>query len=149
MLEDDRPTTVVRGLLEDQLLAVLGTHHQGAPYTSLVAFAVTSDLRHILFVTGRSTRKWANLTADARASMLIDNRNNRPDDFADAAAVTVLGSVQEVAAHEREGFTSVFLDRHPYLAEFTASPSCVMLRLEVRTYILVTRFQHVVELHIQ
>ena len=132
MLEDDRPTTVVRGLLDDQLLAVLGTHHQGAPYTSLVAFAATSDLRHILFVTGRSTRKWANLTADARASMLID-----------------LGSVQEVAAHEREGFTSVFLDRHPYLAEFTASPSCVMLRLEVRTYILVTRFQHVVELHIQ
>lgn len=149
MPEDDRPTAVVGDLLSSQLLGVLGTHHGGGPYTSLVAFAATDDFHQLLFVTGRSTRKWANLSHDARASMLIDNRSNRPEDFAAAAAVTALGVVEEVPTDEREDFIRLFVNRHPYLADFTASPSCVMLRLQVRTYILVTRFQHVVELHIR
>jgi nitroimidazol reductase NimA-like FMN-containing flavoprotein (pyridoxamine 5'-phosphate oxidase superfamily) len=149
MTEDDRPTTVVRELLTSQLLGVLGTHSETGPYSSLVAFAATEDLHHLLFVTGRSTRKWANLTEDARASMLVDSRSNRPQDFADAAAVTALGVVEEVTDDEREEFTRVFLGRHPYLTEFSRSPSCVMLRLRVHRYMLVTRFQHVVELSIQ
>jgi hypothetical protein len=147
--DDDRPSTIIRSLLDGQLLGVLGTHGSDEPYTSLVAFAVTADLREILFVTGRSTRKWANLSHDSRASMLIDNRSNRPEDFADAAAVTALGMVEEVTDDEADDFGQVFLARHPYLADFTASPSCARLRLRVRSYVLVTRFQHVVELHIQ
>lgn len=145
---DDRPTATVRRLLDGQLLGVLGTHHAGAPYTNLVAFAATEDLRHLLFATSRATRKWANLVDDARASMLIDSRSNRADDFADAAAVTVLGVVEEVTGEERPAFLEAFLAKHPHLADFTAAPSCALLRLNVETYILVTRFQHVVELHV-
>jgi nitroimidazol reductase NimA-like FMN-containing flavoprotein (pyridoxamine 5'-phosphate oxidase superfamily) len=145
---DDRPTEIVRSLLGEQLLGVLGTHSGGEPYSSLVAFAAADDLRQIYFVTGRSTRKWSNLSHDARASMLVDNRSNRPEDFADAAAVTVLGTVAEVDPEERAAFLDAFLAKHPYLERFSSSPSCVLLRLEVRTYILVTRFQHVVELHL-
>jgi nitroimidazol reductase NimA-like FMN-containing flavoprotein (pyridoxamine 5'-phosphate oxidase superfamily) len=145
---EGRPTEIVRSLLDEQLLGVLGTHQAGAPYSSLVAFAATEDLRQIYFVTGRSTRKWSNLSRDARASMLIDNRGNRPEDFADAAAVTVLGTVVEVDTEARAAFLDVFLARHPYLRQFSSSPSCVLLCLEVRTYILVTRFQNVVELHL-
>ena len=145
---DDRPSVIVRRLLDEQALAVLGTHHAGAPYTSLVAFAATEDLRSLLFATSRATRKWANLADDARASMLIDSRTNRAEDFADAAAVTVLGVVEEVTGEERTAFLEVFLAKHPHLADFTAAPSCALLRLNVETYILVTRFQHVVELHV-
>ena len=145
---DDRPSVIVRRLLDEQLLAVLGTHHDGAPYTSLVAFAPTEDLRSLLFATSRATRKWANLTGDARASMLIDSRTNRAEDFADAAAVTVLGVVEEVTGEERPAFLEVFLAKHPHLTDFTAAQSCALLRLNVETYILVTRFQHVVELHV-
>lgn len=148
MEPDDRPSATVRRLLDEQLLAVLGTHHNGAPYTSLVAFAATEDLRHLLFATSRATRKWANLADDARASMLIDSRTNRAEDFADAAAVTVLGVVEEVTDNGRSAFLEVFLAKHPHLADFTAAPSCALLRLKVETYILVTRFQHVVELHV-
>lgn len=144
-----RPDEIVRRLLEDQLLAVLGTHHDGAPYTSLVAVAATPDLRHLLFATGRATRKWANLVQDSRASMLVDSRTNREQDFAEAAAVTAVGVVEEVDRDERDGFLEIFLAKHPHLAEFTGAPSCVLLRLRVDTYILVTRFQHVVELHLR
>jgi len=127
---------------------VLATHHDGEPYTSLVGFAVTQDLKHILFATGRTTRKRANLVGDARASMLVDNRTNRPADFTEASAATAVGVVEEVSDEGRLEFDRIFLAKHPHLESFVHSPSCVRLRLEVSVYMVVTRFQHVIELHI-
>lgn len=72
-MEQSGHMTILRELLETQLLAVLGTHHQGEPHASLVGFAASPDLRMLYFATGRATRKHADLAADARASMLIDN----------------------------------------------------------------------------
>ena len=37
---DENSVGKLRELLDTQLLGVLATHHEGAPYTSLVAFAV-------------------------------------------------------------------------------------------------------------
>ena len=66
----------VRTLLDSQIQGVLATQHQQQPYTSLMAFAVTPDLRRIVFATARATRKYANLLDNPRASLLIDNRCN-------------------------------------------------------------------------
>jgi putative heme iron utilization protein len=145
---DESHMEILRELLEGQLLGVLGTHHGGEPYTSLVGFAATPDLAQLLFTTGRATRKHANLVADARASMLIDNRSNRPADFTEASAATAVGVVEEVGEAERAGFEGLFLAKHPHLESFVRSPSCVPLRLRVSVYMVVTRFQHVIELHV-
>lgn len=139
---------ILREMLESQLLGVLGTHHDGEPYTSLVGFAATDDLKHLLFTTGRATRKHANLVADARASMLVDTRTNRAADFTEASAATAVGVVEEVSDSESEKFDSLFLAKHPHLESFAHAPSCVRLRLRVSVYMVVTRFQHVIELRI-
>lgn len=139
---------ILRQLLESQLLGVLGTQHEGEPYTSLVGFVATSDLKSLLFTTGRSTRKLANLEGEARASMLIDNRSNQPADFAEASAVTAVGAVEEVGIEERTEFERLYLAKHPQLESFVRSPSCVPLRLRVSVYMVVAQFQHVVELHV-
>ena len=148
MSEQREHRELLRDLLEQQPLAVLGTQNADGPYTSLVGFAATSDLRHLLFATGRSTRKHTNLVADARASMLVDNRRNEVADFTQAAAATALGVVEEVTASEGGDFEAVFLAKHPHLEGFVASPSCVKLRLRVARYVVVTSFQHVIELHV-
>ncbi|UCF69373.1 MAG: pyridoxamine 5'-phosphate oxidase family protein [Acidobacteriota bacterium] len=146
---DDRShMAILREMLENQLLGVLGTHHDGEPYTSLVGFAATTDLKHLLFATGRATRKHANLAVDARASMLVDTRTNRPADFTEAAAATAVGVVEEVSDSEVADFDRVFLAKHPHLESFVHSPSCVRLRLRVSVFMVVTHFQHVVELHL-
>lgn len=138
----------LRQLLEGQLLGVLGTQHDGAPYTSLVGFAATSDLKQLLFATGRSTRKIANLKGDARASMLVDNRTNRSSDFTESAAATAVGVVEEIDDAERAELEELFLAKHPHLESFLSSPSCAFLRLRVSVYMVVTRFQQVMELHL-
>ena len=147
MTHDPTHLKILRELLTGQLLGVLGTHHDGEPYTSLVGFAATPNLSGLLFATGRATRKHANLVADARASMLVDNRTNRPADFTEAAAATAVGLVEEISADDRPLFDEIFLAKHPHLESFVRSPSCVPLRLQVSTYMVVTRFQHVIELH--
>ncbi len=140
---------ILRELLETQLLGVLGSQKDGEPYTSLVGFAATPDLRQLLFVTGRSTRKLANLTADARASMLVDNRKNRSSDFTAASAATAVGVVEEVGEDEQVEFERLFLAKHPHLEGFIRAPSSVLLRLRVSVYMVVTQFQHVIELRIE
>jgi heme iron utilization protein len=135
-------------LLRSQPLAVLATHDRGQPYTSLVAFASSLDLKSLYFATTRSTRKYANLCADPRVSMLVDNRSNEASDFRRAMASTATGTAGEVPALERENVLDSYLAKHPHLREFVLSPSCALCQIRVRSFFVVTRFQSVVEVHI-
>jgi hypothetical protein len=99
--------------------------------------------------TLRSTRKFANLEADGRVALLIDNRSNDETDLQQAAAATVLGSCVEAHGEERSNLSQCFLERHPAMANFVRSPGCAVMRVDVRSYYLVTRFQNVIALHVK
>jgi nitroimidazol reductase NimA-like FMN-containing flavoprotein (pyridoxamine 5'-phosphate oxidase superfamily) len=133
-------------LLRTQGIGVLATSFEGHPYTTLVAFAATDDLMDIFFATHRATRKYANLSRDARVTLLIDNRSNRARDFRDAVALTALGSAGEVAQEHRAELKQFFLTKHPQLREFVLAPTCALCRISVWRYSLVRRFQDVLEL---
>lgn len=135
-------------LFNSQKLAVLSTHNAGQPYASLVAFATTEDLRHLLFATTRSTRKYTNIKSDARVAMLMDNRSNRDSDISNAIAVTATGTTEEVDQKNRDPFLSIYLTKHPHLKDFVNSPSCALIRIRIDTYYLVSKFQRVFELHV-
>ena len=137
---------IIRELLESQRLAVLSTQDHLQPYSNLVAFAATPDLKYLLFATTRATRKYANLLANSRVSILIDSRTNQTADFAEAAAVTALGRASEVQGEERNQLLKIYLNRHPYLEGFVSSPNCALFAVKVERYIMVTRFQDVREI---
>lgn len=138
----------LRRLLRERL-AVLSTHDEGQPYASLVAFAATEDLRHIVFATSRPTRKYANLSADARVALLIDSRRNVESDFHRAEAVTAIGTVAELTGPERDTYLSLYLAKHPALEDFVRAPTCALLCISVERYIRVKNFQRVSELRIR
>jgi len=140
---------IVRELLASQRLAVLSTETRGTPYSSLIAFAAAPDLKTLVFATPRPTRKFSNLSENARVSLLVDNRTNREEDFAEAAAATILGIAREATGEEKESSLAVFLGKHPYLSSFVRSPNCAIFRVEVEAYYVVTRFQSVSELHVR
>lgn len=149
MIDKSEHARQIRALVENQRFAVLSTRQDdGHPYASLVAFCVDADLKHLVFCTLRSTRKFANLAAEGRVALLIDNRSNDETDLQQAAAVTVLGACVEARGDERSTLSACFLNRHPAMSDFVRSPGCAVMKVDVRTYYLVTRFQNVIELHV-
>lgn len=147
--EESELEHLIRELFESQKLAVLGTQNEGQPYANLIAFAPSDDLKSLYFVTARATRKYANIEADARVTVLIDNRSNQDSDFSQAAAVTATGRAKELEDSKRDEVLAIYLDKHPMLEEFVRSPSCALLQIKVETYYLVRRFQNVMELHVK
>jgi len=135
-------------LLSEQPLAVLSTQRNGQPYSSLMAFAHTSDLGVIVVATGKSTRKYQNIIRDARVSLLVDNRSNNEEDFHAAAALTVLGVAKNIESDERDALETIYLKRHPYLKKFLNAPTTSFIKIEVRSYLMVSRFQNVMEYRI-
>jgi len=139
----------LKKLLQSQPLAVLATQNRGQPYASLIAFASSDDLKSLYFATTRSTRKYANLSSDSRVAVLVDNRSNKASDFRWAMAATATGKAKEVNARKRKKALELHLDKHPHLREFVHSPTCALCEIRVQTFFVVTRFQHVVEVHVR
>lgn len=139
----------LKELFSSQSLAVLATHGEGQSYGSLVAFAVTDDLKRLLFATTRATRKYANLMKNPRVAMVMDSRSNKESDFHQAIAVTATGRVKEAVGSEKDRLTRLYLSKHPHLVDFVSSPTCALVILEVETYYLVSQFQNVTEFHIK
>jgi nitroimidazol reductase NimA-like FMN-containing flavoprotein (pyridoxamine 5'-phosphate oxidase superfamily) len=138
----------LKTLLRTQPLAALATQRGGHPYSSLVAFAASEDLRRVMFVTSRATTKYGNLSAEPYVSLLIDSRTHSVEDFTTGAAVTVLGRAAEIGNEQKSELLEIFLRKHPHLDAFARSPSTALCGVDVETYILVTRFQHVVEMKV-
>jgi nitroimidazol reductase NimA-like FMN-containing flavoprotein (pyridoxamine 5'-phosphate oxidase superfamily) len=138
----------LKELFDKQRIGVLSTQKRNRPYASLVAFAVTDDLKSFVFATPRTTRKYSNIIASSRAALLIDNRSNRMSDFRKAMAVTAVGTVRELQKYGKNRLISLYKEKHSHLKDFIKSPTCAVLCLEAETLHIVDRFQHVVELHL-
>ena len=139
---------LLRELFESQRSAALATQQEGRPYLSLMAFAATPDLKELIVATERETRKYANLMAEPRVALLIDNRSNVPADTEEAVAVTVLGRAAEAQPAERASLLPLFLAKHPHLETFVTSPTCALITVRVETYFVVQHFQEVQEVKI-
>ena len=140
---------MLKGVLASQNLAVIATQKEGQPFTNLVAFVATDDLKHLLFATTRATRKFANLTAHERVALLVDNRLNQASDFSNAVAVTAFGRAAEVEDAEREHFLNLYLAKHSHLEGFATAPTCALIKVEIDRYEVVQRFQNVLELRLE
>jgi nitroimidazol reductase NimA-like FMN-containing flavoprotein (pyridoxamine 5'-phosphate oxidase superfamily) len=138
---------ILNELCTVQQLAVLATNAGDAPYTSLVAFAATPDLKLFYFITPRNTRKWSYLESNRQVSLLIDDRHNTVADFSQAVAATVLGSARELQGPSRETALALYLAKHPDLTEFATAPESALLQIRITSIYLVIRFQNVIEYH--
>jgi nitroimidazol reductase NimA-like FMN-containing flavoprotein (pyridoxamine 5'-phosphate oxidase superfamily) len=139
----DQTIEVIKALFDAQPFAVLATYDGEQPYVSLMAFAVTDDLKYIILATERNTRKYANIVSNPRVALLVDNRSNRVSDTREAIAITALGEMRE---SDQEQHLSIFLKKHPHLEAFVEPPSCALVEMQVVNYFVVEGLQGVKEL---
>jgi len=147
MLATPEDTARISELLSSQRYAVLSTLDQdGGPYTSLMAFAADPDLGWLVFCTRRATRKYANITAEPRIALLVDDRANSATDIQQAAALSVLGTCAEAHDGELADLRERFLTKHPGLEGSVAAPDCAVMKVAVSSYYLVRSFESVTQL---
>jgi len=137
--------TRLRHLLETQKYAVLATDNHGQPYTSLMAYSITDDLRAFILMTERGRLKYENLMTNPRVAIMIDNRENLGSDLAATIAVTAQGVADEISGDARDAARACCRVRHPALQSFADSPSCAFIRIQVTSYVIVRQFQDVTE----
>ena len=137
---------ILQQLLESEKLAVLATHREGQPYCNIVAFAVTSDLRYVVFATPKASQKYENMVRDGRVSMLVDNATGQYNDFKEAIAATVVGHAEDTQKTRGDQLLELYLQKHPKLSEFVHSPDSALIRVSVDAYIVVRKFQEVTEI---
>jgi len=125
--------------------AALATAAGGAPYLSLVAFALAPDGSAVLFATPRDSRKYRNLRANPRVSLLLDTRGERDRDYASAEAITVVGRARVLRAGSsswREAGRALHA-KHPALAAFLEAATTALVRVEIEDAVHVGGFQRV------
>jgi general stress protein 26 len=83
-------------LLQSQRFAVIATQGEREPYTNLVVFIHSKDLKKIIFATSKNTKKYDNIVKNSKMSMLIDNRGNKPDDIKKSIVVTAVCTADEL-----------------------------------------------------
>jgi len=110
-----------------------------------VAYAISEDLREIIFATLRDTRKYRNIKKTPSVSLLIDSRTNQANDFKDVEALTAVGSAEEISDELKSGYLRGYLEKHPSLDGFAKAPDCALMKIQVAQYILVQHFQNVTE----
>ena len=131
-------------LLNEQPFAVLCTQGGGQPYGSLVAYAISQDLKATTFATPVATRKFRLLSECDRVALVVDSRATFPDDMMKVEAVTATGrAVQLDPGSEFDRWAELLTTRHPRLKSFVADPSSALFRVDITQYVYVTRFQRV------
>jgi nitroimidazol reductase NimA-like FMN-containing flavoprotein (pyridoxamine 5'-phosphate oxidase superfamily) len=131
----DSPEKLLKTVIESQYFAVLNSYGGGLSYSNLISFAVAGDLKTLVFITGRNTRKYRNMQENNNISLLIDNRTNRPADVNKAVAITVIGAVRE-ETDKKTSLRGLFLARHPQLEQFLDDPENALMCVTVREYII-------------
>ena len=136
----------IRNLCEKESFAVLATQSAGQPYTSLIGFATSRDLKYLVFATPRQTRKFTLLQENPNVSLLIDNRAHQLKSLNQLSALTVTGQVTLPSDTEDiKKWRELLIQKHPYLDTFIRSETTALVVVEVLRYFYVRRFQEVFE----
>ena len=102
-------------LLSSRKVAALGTLHDGAPYVSMVPFALLEDGSAFLIHVSELSAHTQDMLADPRVSLLIMESESAETLPQELARVTVLGRARQIdeSAAEHAPAMARYLDRFP------------------------------------
>lgn len=140
-LEDD-----IRILCENQPFAVLATQGKGITNASLISFAVSRDLKNIVFATPIHTEKFDLIAAEENVSILVDDRSLQQDRINQISALTVIGKGKILSdKNDVIKWGGLLMEKHVNLKDFLKAPTTSVILIEVVRYFYVKKFQEVKE----
>jgi len=137
-------------LNKTQRQAVLATIADRVPFTSLIAYAMTPDMKKLIFATPKDTTKYRNILKMNQIAVLIDTRSKTGSAYLETEAITILGKAKPLQrGKEWSDLVEKFIKKHPKLTGFVKSPTTALVVVELNHCFHVSRFQTVSEWHVK
>jgi nitroimidazol reductase NimA-like FMN-containing flavoprotein (pyridoxamine 5'-phosphate oxidase superfamily) len=137
----------IRKISDKTRFAVLATEGNRRPYTNLVGFILSTDLKELYFFTSKKTRKYKNILSNPNACLLIDTRDKYNNKSFLITAITIIGRADVIEDVPRL-LLKKYLKKNKELKEFTESAFNVLIKVSIEKYIIVNRFQQIIEIEI-
>jgi putative heme iron utilization protein len=111
----ERATAQLKQLLHARSVAALGTLHAGAPYVSMVPYAIASDGSGLIIHVSRLSSHTEDMRSDARVSLLVMQQEGRRTSALALARASIQGTALELASDSPDlpGFRAAYLERFP------------------------------------
>ncbi|MBM2832969.1 MAG: hypothetical protein HW406_130 [Candidatus Brocadiaceae bacterium] len=123
--------------------AVITTEGDRLPYISLVAFALTSNMKGVVFTSKKTTRQFRNILTDNYVAILIDNRSVC-NDCMNIEAISIVGTANAVMRGKKWlELSNILIAKHPSLADFIHDPTTSLIYVKMITCIPVNNIQTV------
>jgi nitroimidazol reductase NimA-like FMN-containing flavoprotein (pyridoxamine 5'-phosphate oxidase superfamily) len=133
----------IAALLAAEPYGVLTTRVGRQPYTSLMAYAASPDLKHLVFSTPVTTRKFKFLENAKEVAWMIDSRASAKGMMNVEALTATARAVRLKPGAEHRRWSRLLGARHPQLKDFIQSDSCALFKTRVLRYFYCVRFQDV------
>ena len=105
----------LKQLLRERSVAALGTLHAGAPYVSMVPYAIAPDGSGLLIHVSRLASHTRDMRADARVSLLVMQELEGGTSALALPRASIQGRALELAADapDLSAFRAAYLERFP------------------------------------
>ncbi|MBN2141186.1 MAG: pyridoxamine 5'-phosphate oxidase family protein [Desulfovibrionaceae bacterium] len=126
----------IRTMAREADVCVLATCRDGAAHCSLMAYVAGEDDRFYM-VASAGSKKYQNLEANPRASLLIDDRDRQPKSGrGDISALTVSAFRRDMSGDEEKVALARLLERHPRIRALASRPEARIVCLKASGYLL-------------
>jgi putative heme iron utilization protein len=108
-------TAQLKQLLRERSVAALGTLHAGAPYVSMVPYAIAPDGSGVLVHVSRLASHTKDMHADPRVSLLVMQEEGGGTSALALPRASIQGTAHELASDSAElpGLRAGYLERFP------------------------------------
>jgi nitroimidazol reductase NimA-like FMN-containing flavoprotein (pyridoxamine 5'-phosphate oxidase superfamily) len=130
----------MKAFAREKNICVLATVADRKPHCSLMAYVTDEECTEMYMVTHRNTNKYKNLVKNPSVSLLIDTREI--SHHSKAKALTIEGTYAAIKNEEKtQKVRAKLLAVHPHLAIFINHPEAQILRLKIRSFLLLKGLQ--------
>lgn len=112
---DEATAAQLSQLLRERSVAALGTLHAGAPFVSMVPYAIAPDGSGLLIHVSRLASHTKDMQADARVSLLVMQEMESGTSALALPRASIQGAAHEVAPDSPQlpAFSAAYLGRFP------------------------------------
>ena len=138
----DSAAAQLRQLLHERPVAALGTLHAGAPYVSMVPYAIAHDGSGLIIHVSRLSSHTKDMRTDARVGLLVTQQTGGGSSALALARVSIQGTALELAsdAPDLPRFRAAYLERFPEASQMFGFADFSLFKIEPESVRFVAGF---------